>query len=62
MTLIIDGAARGEILADEAQTLTGMVTGFVEALRVNELEERLSELEAWRAESRASTQGNRFDA
>jgi hypothetical protein len=53
MTLIIGGAAKGEILADEAETLTGMVTGFIEALKINDLEERLAALEKANAEGAA---------
>jgi len=51
--LIIGGAAKGEILADEAETLTGMVTGFIEALKINDLEERLAALEKANAEGAA---------
>jgi hypothetical protein len=62
MTLIIDGAASGEILADEAQALTDMVTGLIEALRVNDLEERLAALEKAAENRGAGPQGARYDA
>jgi hypothetical protein len=60
MTLIIDGAARGEILADEAEALTGMVSGFIQALQINDLEERLTALE--KANEGRATTGSRYDA
>jgi hypothetical protein len=42
MTLIIDGAASGQIFADEAQVLSDMVGNFMRALQINDLEERLA--------------------
>jgi hypothetical protein len=61
MTLIIDGAARGEILRDEAQALSELVGNFIRAVEVNELESRLAALEKARDEDRASL-GARYDA
>jgi hypothetical protein len=61
MTLIIDGAASGEILADEAQALSELVSTFIRTLEVNDLETRLAALEKARDEGRAAT-GSRYDA
>jgi Family of unknown function (DUF5681) len=61
MTLIIDGAARGEILADEAQALSELVGNFVRAIEVNELETRLAALERASGEESKAT-ASHYDA
>jgi len=61
MTLIIDGAARGEILADEAATLSALVGNFIRAIEVNELEQRLCALEL-AAETHTEEPGAHYNA
>jgi hypothetical protein len=59
MTLIVEGVTEGEILIDEAQALSEMVSSFIKTLEVNELETRLIALE--KAYSGAEEQAH-FDA
>jgi hypothetical protein len=48
----------GEILADEAEALTGMIGTFLKALEITDLEDRLCKLE----QASASAKPERFDA
>jgi hypothetical protein len=54
---IIEGVTSGQILADEAQSLTDIVSVFIRALEVSELEDRLVALE-----KASGTKPERFDA
>jgi hypothetical protein len=58
ITAIIRGVTSGEILANEAQSLTDMVGIFIKALEVSALEDRLVALE----KASAGATGARFDA
>jgi hypothetical protein len=58
ISLIIEAAASGEILADEAEALTGMIGTFLKALEITDLEDRLCKLE----QASASAKPERFDA
>jgi hypothetical protein len=44
ISLIIEGVAAGEILADEAQSLTNMVGVFIKALEISDLEDKSGRL------------------
>ena len=58
ISLIVEGVTTGKILAEEAQVLTDMVGGFIKALEVSALEDRLVALE----KASAGATVARFDA
>jgi hypothetical protein len=59
LATIIAGTASGTILADEAATLTAMVSAFVKTIEVSEIESRLAALEQ---ADKASAEEHRYDA
>jgi hypothetical protein len=61
LAAIVEGVTNGRLLPEEAEALTATVATFIKAVEVTALEDRLNELEAWRAESRAAT-GARYNA
>ena len=58
ITMIVQGVTAGAILADEAETLTGIVGVFIKALEVGALEDRLTALE----KANAPPEGRAYDA
>jgi hypothetical protein len=62
-SLIVAGTANGTILSDEAATLASIVSSFVKAVEVTEIETRLVALEqASAGATSGSATGARFDA
>jgi len=61
MTLIIEGMTKGELTPDEAEALTSTVSAFIKSVEIAELEQRLAELEAWRAETKPAAE-SRYNA
>jgi hypothetical protein len=53
---IVAGTASGEILADEAATLTNIVAQFVRTVEVSEIEDRIAKLEQANEAARAVAQ------
>jgi hypothetical protein len=53
---IVAGTASGEILADEAATLTGIVQAFVRTVEVSDIDDRIAKLEAANEAAKAQLQ------
>jgi hypothetical protein len=60
LSRLVEGVASGEILADEASTISNVINSFLKSVELASLEERLLALE--QASAAAQQEAPRFDA
>jgi hypothetical protein len=64
LTALVQGMSSGQLLAEEAESLTATISTFIKAVEVSMFEDRLAALEKAAAEdaSGEASQGHRYDA
>jgi hypothetical protein len=62
LNLLVQGVSTGELLPENAEPLAAIVSTFIKAVEIGQVEDRLCELEKARAEDARECEGHRYDA